>query len=285
MATIRRHARVLAIAAVLLPLSVASTSAGVCDLTASGSTCSNVSFGGAIYTNVVTSPTTTFTIDPFLQMKATNTSSTPTTEKGYNTGGTLQTGFQQSNETSNLLLTDVPITTIGGVQYREFLLTIDEPGGAKALLSLDQLQVFLSPTQSLTNYQVSSSGIGQLNGLTAVYDMDAGGDPNNNNYVKLSYSVQTGTKIATGGQLTAVVYIPNALFTQSSNPQYVYLYSQFGGVSFYGAEGGLETWWVRTNGPGTQVTLNPEPGSMLLLGTGIALLGARARKRRRLTAS
>ena len=31
--------------------------------------------------------------------------------------------------------------------------------------------------------------------------------------------------------------------------------------------------------------MTPEPGSILLLGTGVALLGARFRKRRRVTAS
>ena len=271
---IRRHAQILAMVAVVLPLSIAPASAAVCDLTTKGSTCSAVSFGGAIYTNVVTSETRTFYIDPFLQMK---TSGGSTTERGYNTGGTTQAGYQQTGETSNLLLTDVPVTTIGGVQYREFLLSINEPGN-NPQLSLDQLQVFLSPNQNVVNYDSST---GKLGGLTAVYDLDAGGDPNNNNYVKLSYSVVTGASIETGGKLTAVVYIPNALFTQSTDPQYVYLYSQFGGVYGFAAGGDLETWWVKTNGTGTKVTLTPEPGSMLLLGTGVALLGARFRKRRR----
>ncbi len=147
-----RLARVLAIAAVLLPLSVAPSSAGVCDLTTKGSTCTDVSFGGALYTNQVTSATRTFYIDPFLQLKSTGVSPI---ERGYNTGGTYQSGLQQAGETSNLLLTDVPITTIGGVQYREFLLAINEPNG-NPQLSLDQLQIFLSPTQNVTGYSYNS---------------------------------------------------------------------------------------------------------------------------------
>jgi hypothetical protein len=273
MANLSRHARVLAIATVLLPLSAAPSSAGVCDLTTRGSTCSDVSFGGAIYTNALSTQPETFYIDPFLQMKTTGNS---TTERGYN--WTSQAGYQQTGETSSLLLTDVPTTTIGGVEYREFLLSINEPGGTPQL-SLDQLQVFLSPTQNLTSGYNSLTG--QLGGLTAVYDMDAGADPNNNTYVKLSYSVVTDTKLASGGQLTAIVYIPNALFTQPGDPKYVYLYSQFGAKSGFEAAGNLETWWVKTNSTGTQVTTTPEPGSLLLLGTGVALLGARSRKRRR----
>jgi PEP-CTERM motif len=270
MANFGRHARVVAIAAVLLPFGAAPAAAAVCNLTVAGSTCSDVSFGGAIYTNVL--PVGTFYIDPFLQIK-----SSSTVEQGYNTGGDYIAGgktdyqYQQAGDTSNLLLSDVPIVTINGVEYREFLLAINEPG-SNPLLSLDQLQIFLSPTQNVMNYDPST---GKLGGLTAVYDMDAG---TASNWVKLNYSVPEYN-----GPGTAIVYIPNSLFTTSTNPQYVYLYSQFGATAGAGAGGGLEEWWVKTNGTGTAVTrtVTPEPGSLLLLGTGVALVAARLRKRRR----
>jgi hypothetical protein len=266
--------RILAIAAAMLPLSVAAASAGVCDLTVAGSTCSSVNFGGAIYTNAL--PPGTFYIDPFLQIK-----SSSATERGYNTGADYTAGgprdyqYQQAGETSNLLLSDVPVVTIGGVQYREFLLAINEPGW-NPLLSLDQLQVFLSPNANLMNYDTST---GKLANLTAVYDLDAGGT---DNYVNLNYSVT-----ASRGPVTALVYIPNSLFTQPTSPQYVYLYSQFGAVAGASAGGGLEEWWVKTGSSGVRVTIanTPEPGSLVLLGSGVALVAARLRKRRRVTAS
>ena len=267
MATIRGYTQILAIAAVVLPFGVAPASAGVCDLTTTGSTCSPVSFGGgAIYTTAI--PSGTFYIDPFLQI--TKAGSYPI-EKGYNTGGAYQ--YQQTGDTTNLSLSDVPLVTIDGVQYREFLLSINEPGGSPQL-SLDQLQIFLSPNANLVNYDAAT---GKLAGLTAVYDMDAGGT---DNWVNLNYSVS-----ALKGPVTAIVYVPNSLFTQSSDPQYVYLYSQFGGAIGGAAGGGLEEWWVKTNSSGIKVTMTPEPGSLILLGSGVAALAARYRKRRRVTAS
>ena len=74
--------------------------ADVCDLSTGKSTCDPLTFGGAYYSSVL--PSGTFSVDPFLQLKAAGT------ESGYNTSG--------------LLLSDVPVVTIGTVQYREFLL-------------------------------------------------------------------------------------------------------------------------------------------------------------------
>ena len=122
-----RLARVLAIAAVLLPLSVAPSSAGVCDLTTQGSTCSDVNlWGGAIITNMVTSATGTFNIDPFLQLRD-GDGSAP--EAGYNTGA-KKSRFpdQDMRDAHNLQLADVENIQIGDVWYREFMLAINEPG-------------------------------------------------------------------------------------------------------------------------------------------------------------
>ena len=274
---IRRHAQILALVAVVLPLSVASASAGVCNLTTRGSTCSDVSFGGAIYTNSIASGT--FYVDPFLQIsKPSGKDPNPTIEQGYNTGSTSYQ-FQQTGDTTNLALSDVPVVTIGGVKYREFLLAINEPGGSPEI-SLDQLQIFLSPDPNLVNYAYDASGTGNLNGLTAIYDMDAG---DKTNWVSLNYSLNFSST-ASGARVGAVVYIPDSLFkTSSTSPQYVYLYSQFGAMAAVG--GGLEEWWVKTNGSGVKVTITPEPGSLVLLGSGVALVAARLRKRRRLKAS
>jgi hypothetical protein len=274
MAIIRRHAQILAIAAAVLTWSIVPASAGVCNLTTRGSTCSDVSFGGAIYTNSVASGT--FYVDPFLQISKTGNNPI---EQGYNTGSTNYQ-FQQTGDTTNLLLSDVPVVTINGVQYREFLLAINEPGGSPEL-SLDQLQIFLSPTANLVNYTYDTNGTGKLAGLTAIYDMDAG---DKTNWVSLNYSLNY-SYTASGARVGAVVYIPDSLFTQSTSPQYVYLYSQFGAVAGAGAGGGLEEWWVKTNGSGIKVTITPEPGSLVLLGSGVALVAARLRKRRRVTAS
>ena len=235
-------------------------SADVCNLTTQGSTCSNVSYGGAVFTNAY--ETGTYYIDAFLQIKNSGV------EQGYNTSGDSNTStgkkdyqFNQAGTTQNLQLSEVPIVTIGGTEYREFLLRIDEPG-SDPMLSLDQLQIFLSPTGSLTDYNTTTR---TLSGLSAIYDLDSGGD----NWIKLNYSLSPYG--------IAVAYIPNSLFTQASGTQYVYLYSQFGSNMVSGA--GMEEWWVRTDSSGRAVMIVPEPASLFLFGT--ALIAAATRLRRR----
>src|SRR5688572_23551309 len=100
--------------------------ADVCGLTSLGSTCAPAVFG-AIYANSIPQPTGTTYIDPFLRLQANSVG------EGYKTSGAR-----------DLLLSEVPLTNADG--------TINEatgpgdPDNPKDLLSLDQLQIFLSPT-------------------------------------------------------------------------------------------------------------------------------------------
>ena len=245
--------------------------AGPCDLTVAGSTCS-VAFGStsALYTNVL--PTGTFEVDPFLQVKTAGGSST---EQGYNTTGDSNTSkagqqfqFDQTGSTDALQLSAVPTVAINGVQYREFLLAVDEPG-SNPLISLDQLQIFLASSSNLTGYNTTTRTLG---GLTAIYDLDSGSD----SWIKLNYSLG-----GTSGGGTMIAYIPNSLFTQSSSAQYVYLYSQFGVHNAAG--GGLEEWWVRTSSTSALQSTRaatPEPGTLVLLGSALSMVGVHLRRRR-----
>jgi len=259
---------VLAIAFVVSVGFGARVEGAVCDLTVAGSTCS--SFGGVIYTNVL--PTGTVYIDPFLQLK---TSMGGTSEKGYNTSGDtdtsksgqqFQSGYNQTGTSRSLSTSELTTTTVGGTSYYEFWLNSDEPGGDPKL-SLDQLQIFFSPTN--TNPTSYDSVTRTLGGLTSVYDLDSGG----NNTSNLNYSPQPGR---TG---TMIAYVPTSLFTQ---PGYIYLYSQFG-TGGYLAGGGMEEWWIRTSDTSkTAVTNvpNPEPGTLVLVGSALALGVRRLRKKR-----
>jgi len=261
--------------------SATTAQAAVCDLTVDGSSC--VNFAGAIYSNALPKPTGTGFIDPFLRLQRTGT------ESGYNTGvdykpatGGDQFQFDQKNPSFNgdplytdkflgytrdLALVEVPIVKIGATDYREFWLDINEPNGAKADLSLDKLQIFLSPTNGLGVEGVSdyNTVTGKLAGLTAIYDLDAG----SNNWIHLNYDLGHGS-----GSGDMVVYIPNSLFTGGS---YVYLYSQFG--SNFGSADGFEEWWVRKSSTPNNIVPVPEPASLLLLGAGFGAMGWRLRNR------
>jgi hypothetical protein len=227
--------------------------AATCDLTSAGSSCS-VQAGLDLYQQAEPQPTGTGVIDSFVRIQNNGT------EQGYNTSGRPVAFHEKTdpNFTRALLLTEVPVVTIGGVAYREFGLDINEPAsGNQRFLSLDKLMIFQSPTGTMT-----TSNLNMLGHL--VYNLDATGD----NWIKLDYRLGSGS-----GSGDMFAYINNSLFT-SSNP-YVTLYSQFG--SNFGSAAGFEEWWVR-EGQSAATAPIPEPTSLLLVTSG--LVGFAAYRRR-----
>ena len=230
--------------------------ATILDLTAGGSGFINTAF----FTTTDTGSTGSGVISSFVRL-----STNQAVEQGYNTSGRpLQ--YDENNSgtfTHNLLLTDVPIVQLSGINYREFLLDINQNGCPKSkpdctdpLLSLDNIQVYLSNTGSLNPSTLSSLG-------TKIYDLDTGGD----NWLKLNYNLNSGSG---SGDLFA--YIPDSLFTAST---YVYYYSRFG--DNFGNNDGFEEWAVR-KGVTPPPPVIPEPTSLLLFGTGA--IGAFLRRKK-----
>src|SRR6185295_12104699 len=168
----------------------------------------------------------------------------------------------------SITLSQVPIVTIGGVQYREFVLDINESTSQNnRFLSMNEFELYQSNTNILTSFNKTTHTFASpANVTTLVYDMDASGDK----LVRMDYSLASGS-----GSGDMFVYVRNSLFTGAG--QYVYLYSAFGNPD--GSDAGFEEWATR---PASNPPTVPLPaslwGGMMLLG---AMGAAKIRSRRR----
>ncbi|HUV03971.1 MAG TPA: hypothetical protein VMX94_02560 [Armatimonadota bacterium] len=233
-----RFWRLIFVAVGLVLMSAGMAGAGELDLTVAGS---SGSINGAYFSQDDPHSTGSGLIHSFVRMQATGT------EQGYNTDWRPVEFDEDNTSTFNhsLLWSVVPVVTIGDVDYREFLLDVNEtkPG---SLISLDKLEIYLLSTENRHDY----SAFG-----TPVYTMDPASQ---NNWIKLDYALNSGSG---GGDMFA--YIPNSLFTGTN--QYVYLFSRFG--DNFSTSDGFEEWAWRE-------PIIPEPASLLALSTGlVGLLG------------
>ena len=194
------------------------------DLTTAGAT---GTINGAWFYEAHAAATGSGSIMSFVRID--NNGNAPEIEQGYNTDGRPLQYNEMSSATftHSLLLSNVPVVTLNGTLYREFLLDINQRNN-NPLLSLDAIQIYRASTKDL---------IGPVAGLgTPVYNLDAGKD----NWIKMDYSLNAGS-----GSGDMFAYIPNSLFGLGAG-DYVYLYSMFG--TEFPNNAGFEEWAVRKDG-------------------------------------
>jgi hypothetical protein len=226
----RSKLRLLAIGAATTMLSLASVaSADTLDLTtvnASGT----FNLGVDFFQQVGPQPTGSGVIDSFVRISAANEGLV----QGYNTDARTNNNKGQFDEDStatfnhSLLLADVPIVKLGNVNYRQFLLDINQTG-ASPQLTLNELQIFVGNTGSPFNANVDGV-TGNLDFPNLVYDMDLLSE----NSIQLDFSLNSGS-----GSGDMFAYIADSKFTGGS---FVTLYSKFGDPSLN--NDGYEEWAV-----------------------------------------
>lgn len=254
--------RATVFAAGLLGLAGAAQASTIIDLSDGSSGTSN----GAIYAWTSHQPTGTGVIETFVRVQNRGT------EQGYNhsLGNVGPWDTKAGIHTHDIQMDDLVVKNITGVDYYEFLLDINESNGHdNELLSLDNVQIY-TRQGPITSADESFTHLGTLR-----FDNDAPDDTT----VLLDYSLNHGS-----GSGDMFLYVPVSLFAGTLPDDYVYFYSLFGNMN--SSDAGFEEWAMLQNvsgpgggGGGNQPPVIPEPGTMLLMGTGLMFAARRLRAR------
>ena len=261
-----------ALGAAVVVLGAPAAQAGACSLTSSlGGTCN---FNGAIFTNPANSVNVgTGLINPFLSIQ------NDPVEEGFNTDASpLPLDTKRPAFTNALLVNQVGVVKLGGTDYLEFLLDINEPNNAKSLIKLQELRIYTGDASAAT--------AADLTGLTLRYDMDLG---DVTNQINLDANFFPGSGIG----VDLYTYVPLAPFAGLGAKNLV-LYAKFGDADRTNpltSNGGFEEYYTDDTHllPCATATPNcggggnetPEPGMLWLLGIAFTAMGFTAKHRQK----
>jgi len=238
---------------------------------------------GAIYAQTDAQPTGTGNIRSFVRVQQTQ-SDTKFSEEGYNTDRrpVQFDEYTDPNFTRSVLITQVPVVSILGVDYRQFLLDINQNNGNGNLLSLNRVEIYLTDNPSITGFDPNAPvGTGFGSSANLVYSLDGG--LNGDGRVELDYDLNGGS-----GEGDMFLYVRNDLFLSAFDGSgiNVVLYSQFGTPPGPNSTNdGFEEWATLGVGPTLQILETPEPASLAMALSGAIPLGLWVvRRRKRATA-
>jgi hypothetical protein len=286
--TQRRFISILAVAAGLLPATaVYGTAIDFTPLTppAAGPGYGNsASFAagttdggsGAIYTTIDTHPAGTGVFNPFLTYQRKGV------EEGYNSsqGGPGQ-GYLDTKRVDkwnhDLHLGDLAVVTLNGKgTFYAFELDANETGtgNINRLLSVDDIRIYTSPTDTAKSVGNNATKVDSLGTLQYAQNLDLGVTAN---WVLIDASRSEGGSTSGSGSSDLILYVPTSLFDDAKSTDFLYFYTINGlhdpansdapGGSVNGAQSnaGFEEW---------RAYVVPDGGNtLLLLGASLTAVG------------
>jgi hypothetical protein len=241
---------------------------------------------GVLWSTETVHPSGTGVFDPFVRIQGKGGDNGADIEDGHNTDGKLSNDEKNGTWTHSVLTSDLATITFNdpntnvSTTYYQFMLDLGEPADLdKSLLSLDQFKICTGSSGSLT--KEDDCPVSPYH-----YNMDDNQVPAVDATILLDYNL-----IGQGnGGSDLFVYVPAALFVDPDD--FFYLYTSFGEQQGnYLAQGTFEEWAAKVGGSDTTgddttsggettgPTGVPEPGTLSLLGAGLALVGYRLRRR------
>ena len=267
---------------VAIPPAQAAT---IIDLTTAGATngpAGSASFSGGnfIVQQISTQSTGTGVIDSFLRVQSNGS------EQGYNTSNGTPYDDKAGNFTRALSLSEVPVVNIGGANYRQFLLDINQTG-ANPLVNLNQIEIFQNngdpscpnpPGTCGTSVTGTFPTLSFPSGPASPVFQMSGANSGVQNTILMDFSLNSGS-----GSGDMFLYVLASDFSPALSN--VILFSQFGNPpGANGTNDGFEEWSVLKPSGSPCVgscTRVPEPASLTLLGAALIGMGFLAHCRRK----